>query len=232
MTLHWTYLNVDSDRIARLETHTEFSEILDAIRLNADLGSLEKCVESNRDELTEFETGNILQPHECQRIVFKVKVEADLFDIIVNSPFGLFGQYHASKEAGREAMTELASAILDNDVIRKGIYDRLLQEFGETKAKQFFERSLAVGKSVVWFDEHEFRKQQFPRQSKDSSKKFSINFMLPRRPQITTTRWKNGRPVFERGTHLLLKGCWITEDGRQATAKTDLDEQIYLKGFS
>ncbi|MDB4367973.1 hypothetical protein N9Z38_00425 [Mariniblastus sp.] len=221
----WKYKGyVDKDRVKQFLIPKPFTDLVTEI-LESCSATTDIAIQPNNDELRLAESKETAGPRNCRRVVFHLVIPKHLHDYLINSPFGLFGKYNSSPEEGRKRMSEFIQAIKNESSIMAVVQTSLETESNTDAmpSEQLIDLSLNPQYAVVWFDEGEFPKEKFKRDQG--------NFVGPAAPQIWAGKWR-GRPVFNAGTRLVIKGVWVTTEGKLAVSKADLDFQLYLRGFS
>lgn len=224
----WKYRNVDSDRETRLRNPVDFSEIVTGISNGSICQNSLPRIETNEGQLCDLNSEAKWPPKSCRRIRFCVLVDRQLHDIFVNSQFGLFGKYYESVKSGRLSTAEIIKAIKANDSLGASILKCIQVPDDidpQISTSDLWNLSLDPERAVVWFDEDEFPREKYKRNS--------INFNGPARPLIIAAGWRS-RPVFSAGTRIVIKGAWVSPERTIAVldSKRDNDLSIHENGFS
>jgi hypothetical protein len=197
----WSFTDqVPIDRVRRLLALQTFDHIVDLLRHSVVTGF---AAEPFRG----------LRLRGCERAVFQLTTQEEVYDLFFNSPVGYRGQYADSERAGEAANRAVI------DVLQPSLLSVAARSAHSWK---WVAESLRGTQAKIWIDEDEAAGQ------------------LGRgTPDIRFDTWQEHSdsgvgllaPV---GTRLEIKGAWVDEGGKERVdpLKVGRANEIHLTGFS
>ena len=197
----WSFtVQVPIDRARRLLALKTFDHIVDLVRNSVVTGF---AAEPFRD----------LRLKGCERAVFQLTTQEDVYDLFFNSPVGYRGQYADSERAG-----EVANRVVI-DVLQPSLLSIAARS---SRPCKWVAESLIGTQAKIWIDEDEVAAQ------------------LGRgTPDIRFDTWQEHSDsgvglLAPLGTKLEIKGAWVDEGGKERVDPQKLGRasEIHLTGFS